>query len=243
MSLSIIIPCRNEDKNIESTVSEILKFLKNRLGEFEINIINDFSTDNTLSKIKKISEVEKKVKIYNNQVKGLGGAINLGLKHSSYKYITVVMADSSDYPVDILNYYNEINNNELDAVLGSRFISGSQVENYPKIKLFFNRIFNYLVKILFWHHYNDFTNSFKIYRTDVLKEIKPFVSENFNIFLELPLKIINREYKYSIIPINWKNRKLGNAKFKIKELSSKYLFTLFYCFLEKILLNKKRGDE
>jgi len=239
MSISIIIPCRNEEESIEITIGEILRYLKGNLEEFEINIINDFSSDNTLSKIKKLSELEKKVKVYDNQVKGLGGAISLGLKNSSYEYTTVVMADLSDNPADILRYHKEIDENKLDAVLGSRFIAGSQVKNYPKKKLFFNRIFNYLVKILFWHHYNDFTNAFKIYRTYVLKEIKPLVSENFNIFLELPLKIISRKYKYSIIPINWENRKTGKAKFQIKELGSKYLFTLFYCFLEKILLDKK----
>ena len=239
MSLSIIIPCRNEEDNLDITINEILKYLKNNLKEFEINIINDFSTDNTLSKIKKLSKLEKKVKVYDNKVKGLGGAINLGLKNSSYKYTTIVMADLSDKPEDILKYYKEISDNKLDAVLGSRFIAGSKIKNYPKKKLFFNRIFNFLVKILFWHPYNDFTNAFKIYRTDVLKEIKPLVSENFNIFLELPLKIISRKYKYSIIPINWENRKLGKAKFQIKELGSKYLFTLFYCFFEKILLDKK----
>ena len=239
MSLSIIIPCRNEEDNLDITINEILKYLKNNLKEFEINIINDFSTDNTLSKIKKLSKLEKKVKVYDNKVKGLGGAINLGLKNSSYKYTTIVMADLSDKPEDILKYYKEISDNKLDAVLGSRFITGSKIKNYPKKKLFFNRIFNFLVKILFWHPYNDFTNAFKIYRTDVLKEIKPLVSENFNIFLELPLKIISRKYKYSIIPINWENRKFGKAKFQIKELGSKYLFTLFYCFFEKILLDKK----
>jgi dolichol-phosphate mannosyltransferase len=170
----------------------------------------------------------------------LGGAINLGLKNSSYKYTTIVMADLSDKPEDILKYYKEINDNQLDAVLGSRFISGAKIKNYPKKKLFFNRIFNYLVKILFWHPYNDYTNAFKIYRTDVLKEIQPLVSENFNIFLELPLKIISRKYKYSIIPISWENRKFGKEKFQIKELGSKYLFTLLYCFFEKVLLKKRQ---
>jgi dolichol-phosphate mannosyltransferase len=240
MSLSIIIPCRNEEESIEITIYEIMEYLNDSLEKFEINIINDFSTDNTLSKIKKISELEKKIKVYDNKVKGLGGAINLGLKNSSYKYTTIVMADLSDKPEDILKYYKEINDNQLDAVLGSRFISGSKIKNYPKKKLFFNRIFNYLVKILFLHPYNDYTNAFKIYRTDVLKEIEPLVSENFNIFLELPLKIITRKYKYSIIPISWENRKSGKAKFQIKELGSKYLFTLLYCFLEKVLLKKKQ---
>lgn len=239
MSLSIIIPCRNEEESIEDTLNVIISFLKDKISEFEINVINDFSNDNTFNKIKKISEVEQKIKVYNNQNIGLGGAINLGIENSSYKYATIVMADLSDSPEDIFKYYKEINTKQLDAVLGSRFINGSKIENYPKKKLIFNRLFNNLVKILFWHKYNDFTNAFKIYRTDVLKEIKPIISENFNIFLELPLKIISRKYKFSIIPINWKNRSKGNAKFKIRELGSKYIFTLLYCFLEKILLEKK----
>lgn len=239
MSLTIIIPCRNEGESIEETCNEIISFLKGKIPEFEINVINDFSDDNTFDKITKLSEVDQKVRVYNNQNKGLGGAINLGIKNSSYQYTTIVMADLSDSPEDIFKYYTEINNKKLDAVFGSRFMNGSKIENYPKKKLFFNRLFNHLVKLLFWQKYNDYTNAFKIYRTDVLKEIKPIVSENFNVFLELPLKIISRKYNYSIIPINWKNRSSGIAKFKIKELGSKYLFTLLYCFLEKILLDKK----
>jgi dolichol-phosphate mannosyltransferase len=67
----------------------------------------------------------------------------------------------------------------------------------------------------------------------------PLISEDFNIFLEIPLKIISRRMSYKIVPISWKNRKEGKAKFNMKELQSKYLFTLIYCFLEKILLKKK----
>ena len=146
------------------------------------------------------------------------------------------MADLSDSPEDILKYYLEINAKNVDAVFGSRFMRQSKVDGYPLQKLILNRIFNHITKFLFWSNYNDFTNAFKIYKTDVLKKIRPIVSENFNIFLELPLKIISRKFTYSIIPINWQNRKIGKAKFKMKELSSKYLFTLLYCFLEKILL-------
>ena len=65
------------------------------------------------------------------------------------------------------------------------------------------------------------------------------MSENFNVFLELPLKIITRKLNYKIISINWYGRKIGESKFRIKEVGSKYIFTLMYCFLEKILLNKK----
>ena len=195
MSLSIIIPCRNEEESIENTINDITSHLINKINNFEINIINDFSSDHTLEKLKIISTTNKKIKVYDNQIKGLGGAINLGIEKSLNKFTIIVMADLSDSPEDIIKYYFEIKNNDLDAVLGTRFSSNSLIENYPKKKLFFNRVFNNLVKILYWQKYNDFTNAFKIYKTSVLKELKPIISENFNVFLELPLKIISRKYR------------------------------------------------
>ena len=124
--------------------------------------------------------------------------------------------------------------------MGSRFLKESKINDYPIQKLILNRIFNYFVKIIFWNRYNDYTNAFKIYKKKALLEIMPLISESFNIFLEIPLKIISRNYNYKIIPINWMGRKKGESKFKIKELGSKYLFTLIYCFIEKNLLNLKK---
>ena len=119
-------------------------------------------------------------------------------------------------------------------------MKNSKVLNYPLQKLILNRIFNSFVRIIFWNKYNDYTNAFKIYRKNVLLEIMPLISESFNIFLEIPLKIISRNYKYKVISINWMGRIKGKSKFKIKELGSKYLFTLIYCFIEKNLLNLKK---
>ena len=115
------------------------------------------------------------------------------------------------------------------------------VKNYPTFKLILNRIFNNIVRIVFFSKYNDFTNAFKIYKRKTLVSLFPLVSEHFNIFLELPLKIINRKHKFKIIPIKWTNRKKGYSKFKVNELGSMYMFTLLYCFLERILLNKKNN--
>tara|TARA_Y100000992_G_scaffold299542_2_gene266510 strand:- start:1523 stop:1933 length:411 start_codon:yes stop_codon:yes gene_type:complete len=133
-----------------------------------------------------------------------------------------------------------LNQKKIDAVLGSRFMKESKVTDYPIQKLVLNRAFNFVVSLLFWNKYNDYTNAFKIYKKKALKDIMPLVSESFNIFLEIPLKIISRNYTYEVIPINWYGRKKGEAKFKIKELQSKYLFTLIYCFIEKNLLNLKK---
>jgi dolichol-phosphate mannosyltransferase len=154
-----------------------------------------------------------------------------------------MMSDSSDTVEDLNTYYNTISSDNFDAVFGSRFIKGGRTVNYPLIKYILNRLGNRLAQFLMWSDLNDFTNGFKIYKKEVLDQLNPLVSESFNIFFELPLKIISRNYKYKIIPIEYYNRTVGEAKFKIDELGSKYLFTLLYCFLEKILLGKKKSEK
>ena len=236
MKLSIIIPVRNEESSIKKTIDQLLTKLK--ISSYEIIFINDFSTDNTFEVIKASIETKPQINIYNNQRKGLGGAIMQGIAKASGEALCIMMSDLSDSIEDLEKYYSIIKDNNVDAVFGSRFIKGSNVVDYPKKKLILNRIFNTITKLVFLSDYNDFTNAFKIYKKEALLNTFPLVSESFNIFLELPLKIISRKMKYKIIPISWINRKEGSSKFDIKELRAKYLFTLIYCFLEKILLKK-----
>ena len=239
MTLSVIIPVYNENKNIIKTIKNLYR-IKSKVKKLEIIFIDDFSTDNTLNVLQKYSKKYSFIKFSKNKKKGLGSAIETGIKKSKNKFVTIFMCDSSDSTYDLIKYYEIISQNKHDAVLGSRFIKKSKIKNYPSFKFFLNRIFNNFVKIVFFSNYNDFTNAFKMYKKSALKELLPIVSENFNVFLEIPLKIISRGYTYKIIPISWENRVVGKSNFRIKELSSMYIFTLFYCLFEKILLNKKK---
>jgi dolichol-phosphate mannosyltransferase len=236
--LSIIIPARNEVDNLKDILDNFSTKLVNI--NFEVLIINDYSEDGTLDVARKLFDQSDNFKVYDNKRKGLGGVINLGIEKANGSKIAIMMADMSDHIDDLKNYNELMDQNNLDAIFGSRFINGSKIKNYPFQKMILNRLFNLFVKIIFWNRYNDYTNAFKIYKKDTLKNIMPLVSESFNIFLEIPLKIISRNYSYKIIPISWTGRKKGKAKFKIKELHSKYLFTLIYCFIEKNLLNLKK---
>jgi len=235
--LSILIPVRNEEENVNIISKEIIT--KISIQSYEILFINDFSEDNTERELIKLNTQNTKTVYYNNTKKGLGGAIDLGIQKSRGDYVCIMMSDSSDTVEDLNTYYNVISNYNLDAVFGSRFIKGGKTVNYPLLKMILNRMGNLLAKFLLWTDLNDFTNGFKIYKRDSLLKLYPLVSESFNIFFELPLKLIIRGFKYKIIPISYYNRTVGEAKFKIDELGSKYIFTLLYCFLEKILLNKK----
>ena len=240
MSLSIIIPTYNEVKQLKYTIKK-LQSLKKKIKEYELIFIDDFSNDGSYQQLVLFKKKDSRIKIFKNIKKGLGSAIKVGIKKSKKKYVCIFMCDLSDDVNDICKYYKAITENKkLDAVFGTRFDKNSKVKNYPFFKLMLNRIANNVIKILFLSNYNDFTNAFKIYKKKVLLKLFPIVSENFNIFLELPLKIITRKLNYKIIPINWYGRKIGESKFKIKEIGSKYVYILLYCFIEKILLNKKK---
>ncbi len=236
MSLTILIPSKNEEAIILKTLQNIIKSKISKIN-YEIIVINDFSTDRTVKLINSYKK-NKKIRVVNNTKPGLGSAIKIGIESSRKKYICIFMADQSDSIKDMLRYYNIISRNDCDAVFGSRFIKGSNLKDYPFKKFVFNRIFNNLCKLFFLNTFNDYTNAFKIYKKKILLNFFPIVSENFNVFLELPLKTVSRNYKYKIIPISWTNRSKGKSKFVIKELTSKYFFTFFYCLLEKILLKK-----
>ena len=236
MKLSIIIPIKNEELLIKKIIDKLQSKLKSL--PYEIIFINDFSTDNTFKITEELIKNKSEINLYDNTRKGLGGAISQGISKSTGEAVCIMMSDLSDSTEDLEKYYNILKNEEFDAVFGSRFITGSQIIDYPKKKLILNRIFNIITKLLFISNYNDFTNAFKIYKRKALLKTFPLVSESFNIFLELPLKIISRKMKYKIIPISWVNRKEGISKFDIKELRAKYLFTLIYCFIEKVLLKK-----
>lgn len=238
MTLSILIPVKNEEEIILNTLSKLDNSWLFKI-EHEIIIINDHSTDQTKKLIESFKSKKINIIIKDNNKKGLGSAIITGIENSSKKYIAIYMADMSDSLEDLNSYYKEIKkDNSLEAVFGSRFIKLSKVTNYPKFKLFINRLANNAIKLIFLSKYNDFTNAFKIYKKSTLQKLQPLVSENFNIFLELPLKIDSRKLKYKVIPISWQGRSLGKSKFEIKEIGSKYIFTMLYCLLEKILLKK-----
>ncbi len=237
MSLSIIVPVKNEEKIIEETLKHFANSWIKEI-ESEIIIIDDFSDDATLEKIKKFHDQNLNLKIIQNKKPGLGSAISMGIENSAKQFVAIFMADLSDNVIDLREYYNLIIKHNSDAILGSRFIKGSVVNNYPFSKYILNRIANNIIGLIFFVRYNDFTNAFKIYKKSTLLKLFPLVSDNYNIFLELPLKIISRKYNYKTIPISWNGRKKGVTKFNFKELRSKYIFTMLYCLLEKILLKK-----
>jgi dolichol-phosphate mannosyltransferase len=176
--------------------------------------------------------------VQNTGLHGFGRAITHGFENSSGDAVTIMMADESDDCRDVVRYW-QILNEGWDAVFGSRFIRGGGVIDYPWLKLRVNRLANFVIRILFRIKLNDTTNAFKAYRRSVIDGCRPWLSPHFNLTVEIPLKTIVRGYSWTVIPITWRNRRSGEAKLKMKEMGSRYLFICLYVWLEKYF---SRGD-
>lgn len=237
--LSIVIPARDEEGCIASTVEHLHLELKLNNIPHEIIVVDDGSSDSTWEILTRVSKQISALRpIQNNGLHGFGRAIICGLDNATGDAVTIMMADESDDSRDVVRYWKKLNEG-YDCVFGSRFMKGGGVIDYPGFKLFVNRCANYFLKVLFRIKLNDTTNAFKCYRKTVIDGCRPLISPHFNLTVELPLKAIVRGYSWTVMPITWRNRRTGVAKLKIKEMGSRYLFICLYVWLEKYF---SRGD-
>jgi dolichol-phosphate mannosyltransferase len=237
--LSVVIPVRNEERCICSTVEHLDLELRLRGVPHEIIVVDDGSSDSTWQKLCELREHLPSLRpVQNPGANGFGRAIIYGFDQATGDAIVIMMADESDDCRDVVRYWETLNQG-WDAVFGSRFIKGGGVIDYPWIKLVLNRLANFVIRIMFGIRLNDSTNAFKAYRAYVIKGCRPLLSPHFNLTVELPLKTIVRGYTWTVIPITWRNRRSGTSKFAIKEMGSRYMFICLYVWLEKYF---SRGD-
>jgi len=237
--LSVVIPARDEEGCIASTVEHLHLELRLNHIAHEIVVVDDGSTDRTAAIVTTLGErIPEARLVKNGPPHGFGRAIACGLQRMSGDAVVIMMADESDDCRDVVRYWNALNEG-WDAVFGSRFMKGGGVIDYPWLKLRLNRIANLFIRLLFGVSLNDTTNAFKAYRRTVIEGCQPLLSAHFNLTVEIPLKAIIRGYSWTVMPITWRNRRTGVAKLKIQEMGSRYLFICLYLWLEKHL---SRGD-
>jgi dolichol-phosphate mannosyltransferase len=231
--LSVVIPARDEEGCIASTVRHLNLELKLRQVPHEIVVVDDGSSDRTWPILSEVAEEVPELRpVQNRGLHGFGRAIICGLDHMKGDAAVIMMADESDDCRDVVRYWGKLNEG-YDCVFGSRFIKGGGTIDYPAVKYVVNRLANLFIKVLFRIPLNDTTNAFKAYRREVIDGCRPLIAPHFNLTVELPLKAVVRGYSWTTLPITWRNRRQGVAKLKMREMGSRYLFICLYVWLEK----------
>ncbi len=237
--LSVVIPARDEQDCILSTVGHLHLELELNHVPHEIIVVDDGSQDQTWERLTGLQRELPELKpVRNTGEPGFGRAVIRGLDQMRGDAVVIMMADESDDCRDVVRYWRTLQEGH-DCVFGSRFMKGGGVIDYPRIKLAFNRLANLFLRVLFRIKLNDTTNAFKAYRRTVIEGCRPLIAPHFNLTVELPLKAIVRGYTWTVVPITWRNRRTGVPKLKIKEMGSRYLFICLYVWLEKYF---SRGD-
>ena len=165
----VIIPTYNEKENIENIIRKVFSFEK----EFHILIVDDGSPDGTANIVKKLQEEfsDKLFMIERRGKLGLGTAYITGFHWAlerDYKFVTEMDADFSHPPKDLLNLYDAVKNQGVDVAVGSRYVKGISVVNWP------------LGRILISYFASD-SNTFFVrfeFATDLSVRVKKKVKKN-----------------------------------------------------------------
>ena len=236
---SVVIPARDEEESLPDTLTHLHEEFSRNNVPHEIVVVDDGSKDKTWEVLQQLkAKIPTLNPIQNAGDHGFGRAITYGLRNCTGDAVVIMMADESDDARDAVRYWQLLNEG-WDCVFGSRFIKGGGTFDYPRVKLFVNRLANFFIRVIFGISLNDTTNAFKAYRRTVIQGCEPLIAPLFNLTVEIPLKAIVRGYSWTVMPITWRNRRFGVAKLKIKEMGSRYFFICAYIWLEKYF---SRGD-
>jgi dolichol-phosphate mannosyltransferase len=237
--LSVVIPARDEEGCIASTVEHLHVELRLHGIPHEIVVVDDGSTDRTWDILQDLQRRIPELRpIHNGGANGFGRAVAQGMNEITGDGVVIMMADESDDCRDVVRYWQTLNQG-WECVFGSRFLPGGGTIDYPRFKWVLNRLANFVIRIFFRISLNDTTNAFKGYRRTVIDGCRPLIAPHFNLTVEIPLKAIVRGYSWTVTPITWRNRRTGKAKLMLKEMGSRYLFIILYIWLEKYF---SRGD-
>ena len=211
----VIIPTYNEIENVALIIAAVQELNKG----YHVLIVDDNSPDGT-SEI-----VENQKNIHNNRVflikrekkSGLGSAYKAGFKwalKNNYSYIFEMDADMSHDPNEIKNLKIQLSQNKYDVVVGSRYINGVSVVNWPLSRIFLSYFANLYVRIITGMPIKDATSGFVGYTKNALNsiELSKIKFNGYAFQIEMKFKLWKKNFKLKEHQIIFVNRKLGKSK-------------------------------
>lgn len=228
MMLSVMLPCYEEGKNLQILIPAIKEALKNISGQTEILIVDTImKKDNTEEICKAFDDEIVQVRYIPRRCgNSYGDAIRTGIDDAKGEYIIVMDADGSHNPKDIVRLYGAIKKGEYDVVIGSRYTRGGNTDN-PFVLVAMSWILNVCYRILFQLDVKDISDSYRIYKAEMIKNIN-LVCDNFDIVEEILIKLTRKYSRVMMkeIPITFEKRKYGESKRDLLKFIISYFETI-----------------
>jgi dolichol-phosphate mannosyltransferase len=214
MSNIVIIPTYREKENIEAIIIAIFSLDV----PFDILIIDDNSPDGTADIVKRLQKSFPNLNLIERSGKlGLGTAYTTGFKWAlerDYSFIYEMDADFSHDPKDLVRLYKACKEDGADLAIGSRYISGVNVVNWPLTRVLMSYVASIYVRVITGMRIMDTTAGFKCYKREVLENIKPdhIRAVGYGFQIEMKFTAWKLGYKIVEVPIIFTDRKLGSSK-------------------------------
>lgn len=242
MSNVVIIPTYGEKENIEM----LIKAISSLPVPFDILVIDDNSPDGTAEIVKNLQLLFPNVHLIERPGKlGLGTAYNTGFKWAlerGYTYIYEMDADFSHDPQDLVKLYEACNNHGADVAIGSRYISGVNVVNWPLTRVLMSYFASIYVRRITGMKIMDTTAGFICYKKEVLENIKPHHIKSVGYGFQIEMKFIAYKLGYKIVevPIIFTDRRLGSSKMS-GGIFNEALWGVLRMKLRSFFIRYKRG--
>ena len=213
----VVTPTYNEKQNIPHLIDAIFSL---QIPNLDFMIVDDNSPDGTAQVVKKMQEKYSNLHLMIREQKmGLGSAYVAGFQKAleqNYDYMFEMDADFSHNPQEIPNFLLAIQDNDL--VIGSRYINGVNVINWPLSRLILSYGANVYTRVITGMKINDSTSGFKCYRRKVLETInlQKVSSDGYSFQMEMNFKALKLGFKIKEIPIVFVDRVVGNSKMSKK---------------------------
>jgi dolichol-phosphate mannosyltransferase len=231
-AVSVVIPCRNEEMNIGRLIPRLLDLY----GDYvhEILPVDDGSSDRTREVMSELAAKDARVKpVFRQPPNGVGRAIAEGLRVSTGRFVLTMDCDFEHLLPELRDLFDAAAEG-YDVVIGSRFSRHSVLLNYPFMKIFANRAFHILARVVLGHTVRDTTNNLKLLRREVVDNLQ-LLQPGFAVNAETGIQPWLMGYKVREMPISWINRTpgMGTSSFRLVRVGGGYWQVLWGLWLRR----------
>lgn len=230
--ISIIIPTYNERDNVSPLVERIRKAMET-VWDYEVIIVDDNSPDGTQTVVRQMAAWNPRIRLLERPGKqGLGSAVAAGFALATGEFWVMMDADLSHRPCDIMSLLEGLS--EADIVVGSRYVPGGKVVNWPWHREVASRLASALGRLIVGLQVRDLTSGFAAFRRSSIQSVLPMLNpRGFKLLLEIMARC--GEAKVKELPITFVERRYGGSKASAMEA----LVFLRLCFELRALRRRR----